>query len=332
MLILNPNPCFSRTLLVKHFERGAVMRAPSAEVRAGGKGVDSARVAHSLSRKAPLIALVGDRDADEYCRLFFDEKLDFRYTTHSGYVRVATMYIEEVSRNTTIVNEEGASISSQDWENYLDAISIEIKPGEIVLCMGSFPHGVNQASIKALVDLVHQKQSLILFDTAPHFLSYALLAGADIVSPNLDEAEAVINSSSEDFFTGDITDGKNRAMKASPQLHQMGAEIAIVHAGALGSAMTYGAKTIFLSSPIVKVVSTVGAGDSLAAGFALKSEEQGDVRDFDAINWEQSLEFGLAAAANSCERGRSGEIEPDRVHEIFLQVGRVGLEPTTTEL
>ncbi len=317
MLILNPNPCFSRTLTMTHFERGAVMRTPSAEVRAGGKGIDAARVAHCLKRKAPLIVLVGDRDADAYCRLLFDEKADFRYTTYLGSIRVATMYVEVNSAVSTVVNEEGPTISGEDWDTYLAEIEREIKPGEIVACMGSFPHGVTQDSITQLVNLVHQKGSLLLMDTAPHYLSFGLFAGVDIVSPNLDEAEAVINAASEDFFTGDNHDGIQRAKNAAVKLCEMGVKVALVHAGDLGTAIAYKESLSFIPSFPIKVVSAIGAGDSLAAGFALKSEEQGDVTKMDSIDWKLSLMYGTATASAACEKGRAGDVDANRVAEIF---------------
>ncbi len=303
-----------------HFERGAVMRTASAEVRAGGKGIDAARVAHSLGRKAPLIVLVGDRDADEYCRLLFDEKADFRYTTYLGSIRVATMYLEENSTVTTIVNEEGPTINESDWSKYLSEIEGEIKPGEIVACMGSFPHGVTQESITELVNLVHKRGSLLLMDTAPRFLSFGLFAGVDIISPNLDEAESVINAASEDFFTGDLRDGVQRAKNAALKLCEMGVKVALVHAGELGTALAYKSSVDFLPAFPVKVVSAVGAGDSLAAGFSLKSEEQGDVTQMDTIDWKLSLAFGTATASASCEMGRAGDVDPVRVAEIFKQI------------
>lgn len=320
MLILNPNPCFSRTLYLDKFERGAVMRTESAEVRAGGKGIDAARVAKSLSRKAPLIVLMGDRDINEYCRLLSEEEIDFTYTTYPGSIRVATMYLETTSPTTTIVNEEGATISDADWSNYLAAIGRQMKSQEIVACMGSFPHGVKQDSITELVEMVHSKGNLLLMDSAPHFLAYGLAAGVDIVSPNLDEAEAVINATTEDFFTGDIRNGEERAKNAALKLCEMGTRVAIVHAGALGAAIAHAGKVSFTPSPRVTVVSSVGAGDSLAAGFALKSEEQGDVTKMESIDWELSLKFGIATAAASCEKGRSGEVDPVRVEALFSLV------------
>ena len=324
MLILNPNPCFSRTLQMAHFERGAIMRAPSAEVRAGGKGIDAARVGHSLKSRSPLLALIGDVDGDQYCKLLTDEGINFKVSSYKGTIRVATMYREANTGTTTIVNEEGPTITPFEWDNFLEELQREIEPAEIVASMGSFPHGVTEQSVAQLIDLVHKNKSLIFFDTAPHFMRWALKHGADIVSPNLDEAEAVIKGDSEDLFKGDSTNARARAEAAALALCQMGAKVAIVHAGATGSAMAYAGKTIFIQQVQVPVKSTVGAGDSLAAGFMLKTEEQGIVTDLDSIDWKLSLQFGSATAAAACEMGRSGDLDPFRVQQLFLELINLG--------
>ena len=63
-----------------HFERGAVMRTPSAEVRAGGKGIDVARVAHSLGKVAPLLVPVGELDSAQFLKYLSEEGLQYTST------------------------------------------------------------------------------------------------------------------------------------------------------------------------------------------------------------------------------------------------------------
>ena len=305
---------------MSHFERGAIMRAPSAEVRAGGKGIDAARVGKSLKKRSPLLVLIGDLDGDQYSRFLAKEGLDFKTSSYHGKIRVATMYHEDNSPTTTIVNEEGPSISQGEWDAYLAAIQHEIKPREIVASMGSFPIGISEENIAELISLVHRSKSLIFFDAAPHFLIWALRHGADIVSPNLDEAEAVIKGFSEDLFRGEDSNGQTRAERAALALCIMGAKLAIVHAGALGAALAFSGKTIWVPTVEVMVKSSVGAGDSLAAGFILKSEEQGDVTEMDLIDWKLSLQYGTATASAACEMGRSGDLDAIRVQQLFDQL------------
>jgi fructose-1-phosphate kinase PfkB-like protein len=305
---------------MNHFERGAIMRAPSAEVRAGGKGIDAARVALGLGKKSLLMVLVGDVDSEQYCNLLREEKIEFEATEYKGNIRVATMYHEENSPVATIINEEGPTIEKSEWETFLRDVERKIEPGHIVASMGSYPHGVTEKNLSQLVELVHKKGSLLLVDTAPHYLRWAIDHGVDIVSPNLDEAEAVISNGAEDIFLGESTNGRQRAEEAALKLCEMGAKVAIVHAGELGSALAFDKNSFFVPQVDVAVTSVVGAGDSLAAGFSLKSEEQGDVTKLESIDWKLSLEYGSATAAAACEKGRSGEVDADRVATLFAEL------------
>jgi fructose-1-phosphate kinase PfkB-like protein len=186
--------------------------------------------------------------------------------------------------------------------------------------MGSFPQGVNEDEIAELIAIVHQRGDLIFFDTAPHFLKWALQHGADIVSPNLDEAEAVLSGSSEDIFSGDGSNGEVRAKNAALALCALGATVAIVHAGALGSALAYKGETVFIPAADITVKSSVGAGDALAAGFILNCEEQGDLANLDLVDWKLALQYGSATAGAACELGRSGDVDPLRVRQIFERI------------
>ncbi len=322
MLILNPNPCFTRTLKLAKLVPGAVMRSEPAEIRAGGKGIDLARVARSLGVSARLLILIGEDDLVSFSQLLREEKMEFEYSTHVGKIRIATTYAELLGNTTTIINEETSAISNIEWDRYLALISKRIRPKEIVAIMGSFPEGAPEDFIARVIEMAHANESVVLIDSKPDLLEIALKSGVDIVSPNLDEAEAVINQSSGTLLTGDNTRGQQRAEQAALLLVELGAKIALVHAGSVGAALAFGGKVSFLPSAKVEVKSAVGAGDSFAAGFILKSEEQGNVWELANIDWLQSLRFATATAAAACELGRSGEVDPIRVAEIFYDINK----------
>ena len=306
-----------------HFERGAVMRTASAEVRAGGKGIDVARVAKSLKREAKLLLLVGSTDKKQFNSMLDSEEILYEASEYQGNIRVATMYQELNSNVITIVNEEGPTISSSEWSGFLKLVESEIQPYQIVAIMGSFPRGIGENEVTQLARIIHQNQGLIFLDSAPHFMEWFIRAGVEIVSPNLDEAEAVLAHGTEDIFKGESTHGENRAKAAAVALCDRGVKVAIVHAGSLGAAIATKESPSepvhvgFVPTLTVQVASVVGAGDSMAAGFILKSEEQGTISDFGAIDWVLSLKYGTATASASCELGRSGDVIPERVEELF---------------
>jgi fructose-1-phosphate kinase PfkB-like protein len=184
--------------------------------------------------------------------------------------------------------------------------------------MGSFPNGVNQKSIEELVDVIHSVGGKIIFDSSPEYLNFALGAGVDIVSPNLDEAESLLQGKSADLFTGDLTNAQERAEKAAKALLEKGAEVAFVTTGAAGVAVATEHSLDFVHGVKINLVSAVGAGDSFVAGVMLKYDEYRKANlDF---NWRDIAAFGAATASASCEESLSGGINVARALDLYDQI------------
>jgi 1-phosphofructokinase family hexose kinase len=315
MLIINPNPCFDRTLSLSNFARGAVMRGESAVVTAGGKGINVARAMRALGSSATLAVLIGEKDAVIYKNLLKDEGAEFIATTHPGIVRVATIIFEINNPTSTIINERGSEVSAKDWSAFVAEVAKNVKSGEIVSCMGSFPNGVSQESIEELIEVIHSVGGKIIFDSSPEFLSFALAAGVDIVSPNLDEAESLLHAKSADLFTGDLANAQERSEKAAKALLEKGASVAFVTTGAAGVAVATKSSLDFVHGVEINLVSAVGAGDSFVAGVMIKYDEY--LKAGQEFNWRDIAAFGAATASASCEESLSGGINPARALELY---------------
>jgi 1-phosphofructokinase family hexose kinase len=318
MLIINTNPCFDRTLTLGNFARGAVMRGESAILTAGGKGINVARVVRALKERATIAVLIGEQDVQVYKMLLKDEGAEYIATTHPGIVRVATIIFESDNPTSTIINERGSEVSAKDWSAFVAEIAKNVKSGEIVSCMGSFPNGINQKSIQELVEVIHSVGGKIIFDSSPEFLNFALAAGVDIVSPNLDEAESLLQGKSADLFTGDLTNAQERSEKAAKALLEKGATVAFVTTGAAGVAVATQSSLDFVHGVKINLVSAVGAGDSFVAGVMLKYDEYRKANL--EFNWRDIAAFGAATASASCEESLSGGMNVARALELYDQI------------
>jgi 1-phosphofructokinase family hexose kinase len=318
LLIINPNPCFDRTLTLNKLERGAVMRADSAVVNAGGKGINVARVVRALGEKASLLLPVGNADAASFAKLLAAEGADFKSVEYPGIVRTATICLEQTSKAITIINERGSTITTADWNRFIETLASEINPNDFVVCMGSFPTGVNASDVATLVASVHNAGGYMLVDSSPEFLDYAITAGADVVSPNLDEAESLLHNKTADHYVGDHSNAKIRSEKAALELNQMGIPVAIVTAGEVGVAIAFSANVYFIETIPIHLVSAVGAGDSFVAGLILNAEDQG--LNFTDIDWLTAVVYGMACAGASCEQVLAGGVDPKRVAELNLEI------------
>jgi fructose-1-phosphate kinase PfkB-like protein len=295
---------------------GAVIRTRSVVLTAGGKGINVARVLRALGDRAPMLIPVGIEDKQRYESLLVREGAEFTTVDVPGSVRVASIYLEEAVNRVTVVNDAGSPMSADDWDRVRATASSLVRPGDIVLCMGSFPLDLGSGSLGSLIDDVHQAGGRILVDTAPEWLGEALDHGADVVTPNVDEAEATIASAGSDLMdshTEHPDTVRPRAEAAAQGLCDRGAQIALVTAGEAGVAMARAGDVAWFPSFPVVARSTVGAGDSFVGGLSHLWSRSAQ----DQVDWAEAVNFGIAAAAASCENVLAGGAEVDRIHEIF---------------
>lgn len=317
LIIVNPNPVFDRTITVNELIPGAVMRTLNVELTAGGKGINVARVLRALGRAAPLIIPTGAQDRAQYESFLETEGAQAQLIDVLGPIRTSSIYLEQVSNRVTVVNDAGHPMSKADWNATHESIIAATESGDIVLVMGSFPPDLDPNSLVSLIDGIHDQDAEVLIDVNPQCLSASLSANPDVVTPNVDEAEAALQHGRADVMDSHILDHdltRDRAEKAALKLCQRGARRAFVTAGAAGVAMASGDQIEWAASYPVEAVSAVGAGDSFVAGLAHEWSATGQGQ---VVDWATAMRFGVATSANSCEQVRAGGVSPVRVQEIM---------------
>ena len=305
---------FDRTISILEMVPGAVIRTRSVELTAGGKGINVARVLRELADRAPILIPIGVDDRLRYESLLAGEGAEYITVEVPGGVRVASIYLEEAVERITVVNDAGWPMAGGDWDRVRAAVREHIASGDTVLCMGSFPLDLPVGSLGALIDDVHAAGARILVDTAPQWLPEAVRHGADVVTPNLDEAEATVATTGTDvMYSHTLTPEtvRPRAEQAAEALCAGGARMALVTAGSAGVAMGRDGDVAWFPAYPVDAVSTVGAGDSFVGGLSHVWSRSADV------DWDQAINFGIAAAAASCEHVLAGGAKAERINEIF---------------
>lgn len=325
VLVFNPNPVFDRTITVHELIPGAVMRTLDVELTAGGKGINVARALRTLGREAPLLIPVGVEDRVRYSSLLDDEGALAQIVEVEGPVRIASIYREEVSARVTVVNDSGHPMKASDWLRTHECVLASVEAGDIVLVMGSFPPGLSPEHLPALIADLHDVRVRVLLDVSPHWLAVSLGSHPDVVTPNLDEAEAVVSETSADVMDAKSPDqdaARIRAERAANSLCALGARRAFVTAGAAGVAMADGVAVTWFPAHAVDVVSAVGAGDSFVAGLV---HEWSAAATGDAVDWAGATRYGIVASASSCENIRAGGIDSARIAELMETLHKVSL-------
>ncbi len=244
MLVVNPNPCFDRTLWVAELTVGTVSRPRRAEVTAGGKGLNVVRALRDLGAAGTLLGLLPADGAERLVALLRDEGLSLVGVPVAGAVRSATIVVEDSGR-ATVLNEPGPTLDAGDLEHLLATAASELTAGHRALaCSGSLPPGLPVDAYARLVAVARANGVVSIVDGARDALAAALPAGPDLVTPNLDEAEGLATGRAvEQVAAGpaDVHSIPDRARTAAGMLRERGARRALVTAGEHGAAYADGA-------------------------------------------------------------------------------------------
>ncbi|MDT4907151.1 MAG: 1-phosphofructokinase [Pseudonocardiales bacterium] len=325
LLVATPNLCVDRTQTIADLVPGAVMRALEVEVSAGGKGVNIARVVRAHGRRATLVGLVADNDRAHLLGLLKGEGADVVDVPIPGDVRMAMIMIERPGGRTTVLNEPGSTISTQSWQHYRDAVEHALPGHTVLACSGSLPPGAPVDAYGQLVELAHRAGIPALVDSAPAALRGSLASRPDLVTPNLQEAEAAISGGSGSVLADADTDVRERATAAALTLCELGARAAAVTAGAAGVALADADSRQVRWVPTVQVdvISAVGAGDSFLAGVLLAVDSGAPGT---AVDWAEAVLRGAATATASCEQLRAGGVDPSRVEELLVRIRELAVD------
>jgi 1-phosphofructokinase family hexose kinase len=313
VLVVTPNLCFDRTLWTDRFEAGTVSRPFRVAVTAGGKGVNVVRTLRDLGRPARLVGLLPDGQGAELERLLREEGTELRPVPVPGAARWATIILEADGR-ATVLNEPGPRVGEPECAALLDALAGELArhPGPaVVVCAGSLPPGLPDDTYGRVTALVHEHGGTVVVDAARDALAATLPFGPDAVTPNLAEANNLLDGvAAEPSSHGDdVERTRAAAVGAAVRLRDLGARTAIVTAGSHGVAWAgVDGGTCWEPSRTVTPVNPIGAGDSFVGGLVAALA--------DGADWCTAVPYATVVAGAAVEQPTAGRVDAARVAEL----------------
>lgn len=281
IVTVTPNPSLDVTLAVDRLERGAVHRATTRQVDAGGKGINVARAlaANGVDVRA-VVPVAGNAGRHLESLLAGTPRLQVRTLPVAGETR-SNIAINEPDGTTTKVNEPGPRMSARDADRLVDAVIAATVGARWAVLAGSLPPGPGDDLYGRLVDALHEVRVRVAVDTSGPALQRVLAHRPDLVKPNVSElAEAV----GRDLRTvGDL-------VGAATELRDAGIDGVLASAGPDGAVIVNGAGVWHGAPPAITPRSTVGAGDAMLAGYLA-----GGAHGPDALT--EALAWGAAATA-----------------------------------
>jgi len=257
IVTVTPNPSVDRTLFVDALQLGKIMRSSRSWSEPSGKGVNVALALRAHDRQTLAVLPVGGPAGAHLVDMLNRAGLSYQPVPIAGEVRINISLIQP-DGIVTKINEQGPTLTAVEGQALLDAARTRAQPGEWLAGCGSLPGGLTDDYYARIVETGHRAGANVVIDTSGPPLVQALAAGPDLIKPNTDElADAVGGTVTT---VGDVLD-------AAQELRARGAKTVLASLGADGALLVSAAGALHGAAPVADVVSTVGAGDAMLAGY-----------------------------------------------------------------
>ncbi|MGX7673654.1 1-phosphofructokinase [Plantactinospora sp. DSM 117369] len=280
ILTVTLNPSLDRAMEIDLLVRGEVIRASSAHLDPGGKGVNVSRALLANGVPSRAVLPVGGEEGAQLVRLLEGEGVELLVVPIAGRTR-SNITLAEPDGTVTKINESGPVLTGTEFAEVTRAVLAAAGAADWVVACGSMPPGLPVAAFGDLCARLVDAGVRLAVDTSGPALRAAAEAGVALVKPNREELSEAVGAPLRSL--GDVVD-------AAARLRSWGAGTVLASLGADGAVLVDAAGVVTGESPVAQPKSTVGAGDALLAGFLAAG-----ARGPDAL--AEGLAWGAAAVS-----------------------------------
>lgn len=185
VLCVTTNPAIDITYTIDELRPGTSHRVPTGLARAGGKGVNVARVLHQRGEEALVVAPVGGPVRDIFVHDLDRSGIPHRLVEVDAPTRRTTAIVTPAG--TTNLNERGQAIGAEGWARVLDALRDEASRARLVVCSGSLPPQTPEGLCASIVRIAADAGTHVIVDVGGEQLRHAVASGARAAKPNRHE-------------------------------------------------------------------------------------------------------------------------------------------------
>lgn len=272
------NPAIDYIMFVNGLETGEVNRTEREEILYGGKGINVSAVLSNLGIETAAFGFIAGftGDAIERGVRSMGVKTDF-IRLKKGNSRIN---VKIKDKKETDINGQGPSINNEAIEKLLKKLDI-ISRGDYLVLAGSIPKTLPDNIYERILERLYGRGIHFVVDATKSLLLNVLKYEPFLIKPN--------NTELGDMF-GKKLETEEDIIFYAKKLQGMGAQNVIISMAGNGAVLIdKNGSTTKVGVPKGKVVNSVGAGDSMVAGFIAGYSEKGD--------YEYALRMGTAAGS-----------------------------------
>lgn len=294
---LTLNPSVDYIIELDAVQLGELNRIGNPSKFAGGKGINVSRVLNRMGVSSEALGFIGGFTGD----YIVDQLQKENISTNFVQVEEDTRINVKVKADTeTELNANGPVISEEKFAELKQKIS-ELTSEDLLVLAGSIPSTLPKTTYEELVEICHKNNVSFVVDAEGELLNKVLPYNPFLIKPNHHELG--------ELFDTTIT-SVEEVVPYAKKLLERGAQNVIVSLAGDGAVLVNEHETIISTVPKGELKSSVGAGDSMVAGFLAKYQETQDIREA----------FRYSVASGSATAFSIGLCTKEKVESLLPQV------------
>lgn len=301
------NPAIDLVLSADTMTAGELTRAQGEQFVAGGKGINASVIFKHLGQPTIATGFLGGFTGRFITEFLDQEAIQHHFIAIAGNTRVNVKVHADVE---TEINSAGPTVSAEAMQELLGYLDDVVTSDDVIFLAGNAAPGVGAADYKAVAELAMTKGTRFVLDTNKALLKECLAYRPFIIKPNRDELGELF---------GVTIQSQADTIHYAKQLQQAGARNVLVSLGGEGSLLLSEDGQIYsANAPKGEVQNSVGAGDSMLAGFISEYLQTSD--------YAKSLKRG--AATGSATAFSVGIATRAKIDAVYTQIT---VNPLTNE-
>lgn len=299
------NPSIDYIIETKEFDINQTNYYHNSYQTIGGKGINVAIVLNNLL--APVIAngIMGNVNKFDFLNEFKFWNLSHNFFYYEGANRINFKIKNLVNKEETEINSIKEKINPWVTDLLIEYLTRNVKENDIVVCAGSINPSLNQALYLQIAEIVKKNKGLLIIDSSKLALKNSLQAKPYLIKPNLQELCNLLDKEVNEEYTFEELKDMVEAVK------DMGARNILLSMGKKGSYYFSENKEVYhVSAADGELINSVGAGDSMLAGFIYGL--------FNKLDIEKTLKYSASAgSATAFTKGLATKAEIENLLDLI---------------
>lgn len=257
------NPSLDYIVTVPKFTCGVVNRTSEEVIFPGGKGINVSMVLKNLGFENTALGFLAGFTGDKLKSLVEEKGIHAEFIpVEQGMTRIN---VKLRSEQETEINGQGPAIGEQDIHKLYERLDL-LQDGDILVMAGSIPDVMPGTMYMDIMKYLQKKRLKIVVDATKDLLVNVLRYHPFLIKPNNHELGEIFGVSIRE---------KADVIIYAKKLREQGARNVLVSMAGDGAVLVAEDGTVYQAeAPKGKVVNSVGAGDSMVAGFLAGYLEQ----------------------------------------------------------